>query len=106
MQADQFNLRNRSQFIIPNVKNVNHSSESLKYLGHKIWDTVPSHLKVVDSLKKLKNTIKNGNQTCPCRLCKIYIGNIGYIYVCICEKKITHFPNNVQQIRNVMVILP
>ena len=29
-QADQYNLRNRSQFIIPNVKTVNHGSESLR----------------------------------------------------------------------------
>ena len=47
-QADQYNLRKRSQFIIPNVKtvkNVNHAFESLKYLGPKIWKTTPSHLK-------------------------------------------------------------
>ena len=32
-QADQYNLRNRSQFIIPNMKTVNHGFESLRYLG-------------------------------------------------------------------------
>ena len=35
-QADQYNLRNRSQVIIPNVKTVNHGFESLIYLGPKI----------------------------------------------------------------------
>ena len=28
-QADRYNLRNRSQFIIPNVKNVNHGFENI-----------------------------------------------------------------------------
>ena len=44
-QADQYNLRNRSQVIIPNVKTVNHGFESLIYLGPKIWETIPQHLK-------------------------------------------------------------
>ena len=57
-QADQYNLRNRSQFIIPNVKTVNHGFESLRYLGPKIWETTSSHLKEIDSLKKFKNAIK------------------------------------------------
>ena len=79
-QADQYNLRNRSQFIIPNMKTVNHGFESLRYLGPKIWETIPSPLKEIDSLKNFKNSIKKWKpQSCPCRLCKIYIQNIGYI---------------------------
>ena len=77
-QADQYNLRNRSQFIIPNVKTVNHGFESLRYLGPKIWETIPSPLKEINSLKNFKNVIKKWKpESCPCRLCKIYIQNIG-----------------------------
>ena len=36
-QADQYNLRNRSQFIIPNVQTINHGFESLRYIGPKYW---------------------------------------------------------------------
>ena len=50
-QADQYNLGNRSQFVILNVKTVNHGLESLKYLRPRIWETIPSHLKEIDSLK-------------------------------------------------------
>ena len=42
-QADQYNLRNRSQFIIPSLKTVNHGFESQRYLGPKIWEIIPSH---------------------------------------------------------------
>ena len=44
-QPDRYNLRERSQFIIPNVKTVNHSFESLRYLGPEIWETISSHFK-------------------------------------------------------------
>ena len=53
-QADQYNLRSRSQIIIPNVKTVNHGFESIRYLGPKIWETIQSHLKKIGSLKTLK----------------------------------------------------
>ena len=58
-QADQYNLRKRSQFIIPNVKTVNHVF--LRYLGPKIWD----------SLKNFKNAIEKWKpESCSCRLAK------------------------------------
>ena len=57
-QAKQYSLRNRSQFIIPNMKTVNHCLENLKYLGPTTWETVPSHLKEIGSLKKIKHVIK------------------------------------------------
>ena len=50
-QADQYNLGNRLQFIILNVKSVNHGLESLKYLRPRIWETIPLNLKEIDSLK-------------------------------------------------------
>ena len=79
-QADQYNLRNRSQFIIPNKKTVKDGFENLRYLGPKIWDIIPSHLKEIDSLKNFKNAIKKWKpESCPCRLSKIYIQNIRYI---------------------------
>ena len=48
-QADQYNLRNRSQFIISNAKTVNHVFASPRYLGPKIWETITSYLKEIDS---------------------------------------------------------
>ena len=48
-QADQYDLRNRSEFIIPNVKTVNHGVENLRYVGSKIWETIPSHLKEIET---------------------------------------------------------
>ena len=93
--ADLYNLRNSSQFIIPNFKTVNHGFESLRYLRPKITETIPSHLKEINSLKNFKNTINDWKQeSCPCRFCKIYIQNIGYMQVYI-EKILLILPNSV-----------
>ena len=73
-QAHQYNLRNRSQFIIPNVKTVNYRFESLRYLGTKIWETIPSHLREIDSLKNFKMSSKNGNEN------RVHVGSTEYIF--------------------------
>ena len=76
----QYNLRHASEFYVPNVKNNFHGTESLSYLGPKIWNLVPKELKELSSLRAYKKAIKKWKpQNCPCRLCKKYIQNLGFI---------------------------
>ena len=46
----QYNLRNWTDFDVPKVKTVNHGSESVRYLGPKIWEIIPPHIKMLDTL--------------------------------------------------------
>ena len=39
-----YNLRINSDFAMPNVRSVSYGSESISYLGPKIWDIVPLEL--------------------------------------------------------------
>ena len=73
-QAEQYNLRSKSQFIISQFKTENHGFESLTHLGPKILETIPSHLKETNSLKNFKNAIKNENQNC------LHVGSAKYIF--------------------------
>ena len=74
------NLRSNSNFAVPNVKSVFHGSESISYLGPKICDILPSELKELTSLNAFKNGIKKWQpKNCPCRLCKQYVLNLGFI---------------------------
>ena len=50
--------RHASEFSVPNVKSIFHGTESLAYLGPKIWDLVPKELKELSSLSAFKKTIK------------------------------------------------
>ena len=54
--------------------------ESLTYLGPKIWSQVPSETKESHSLAVFKNKINNWRpKLCPCKLCKTYVVNLGYL---------------------------
>ena len=62
-------LKNQIDFVIPNVKSVNYGLESIRFLGIKIWESLPNNLKNKESI-----AIKAWKpKSCPCRLCKTYL---------------------------------
>ena len=74
----QYNLRSWSHFTLPIVKNVNYGIESIRYLGPKLWESIPANIKEVDIIERFKSGIKKWkSESCPCRLCKIYLQQIG-----------------------------
>ena len=46
-------LRNNSQFTIPPINTVYHGSESISFLGPKIWNILPDKLKDTNSIEAL-----------------------------------------------------
>ena len=46
----RYNLRQRSQFHIPPLQTVFSGTESIKYLGPKIWELIPDEMKELESL--------------------------------------------------------
>ena len=63
-QQSQFNMRNYSYFAMPRAKTANHGLESLLYIGSKLWDSIPSHMKEIDSINNLNMSLKLGNLIC------------------------------------------
>ena len=53
-----YNLRNKTDFIIPQVKSVNHGLKSIRVLGPKIWESLPNDLKNKESVNSFKTAIK------------------------------------------------
>ena len=75
-----YELRHPSQFTIPRIESVYNGSESVAYLGPKIWNMVPSELKEMSSISSFKKAIKEWYPSnLPGRLCKSYLENIGFI---------------------------
>ena len=63
-----------------NPKKVNSGLETLRCLGPKIWDIIPTNLRNIDTLSLFKKKIKDWiPKRCPCRLCKTYIPQIGFL---------------------------
>ena len=74
----EYNLRNNTFLKIGNLKAVYYGAEFLTNLCTKIWKLLPNEYKKLKSLSTFKLKIWVTNE-CPCRLCKNYVGNIGFI---------------------------
>ena len=80
LRTSSYNLRTNSKFYTRQVHSVYNGTESLSFLGPKIWELVPEYIKKSESLEVFKNKIKKWVPSrCPCRLCRVYIQNIGFI---------------------------
>ena len=75
-----YNLRHFEKFKRPTVNTVYHGTESISVLGPKIWEILPEDLKASPSLMAFKRAVKKWKpENCPCRLCKVFIQNIGFL---------------------------
>ena len=81
VKYSDYNLRGRNNnFICENIKTVNYGSETISFLGPEIWELIPNNIKNSESLNIFKKNINQWIPTsCPCRLCKVYIENLGSI---------------------------
>ena len=74
------NLRSGQVLKRRHNRTTNFAVESILILGAKIWALVPENLRQSTSLNIFKRGIKKWNPSnCPCRLCKIYVQNVGFI---------------------------
>ena len=69
-----------STFHSRNVNTVYNGTETLSFRGPKTWELVPEYIKNATSLDEFKANIRNWEPNgCECRLCKVYIQNLGFI---------------------------
>ena len=73
-------LRGDKDWEIPKVRTVNNGLETIRYRGPKTWGLLPKEIKASKTLTEFTNKIKDWKPTgCTCRLCKIYIFNLGFL---------------------------
>ena len=76
----QYTLRYNSLFSRPLVKSVYKGTESLSFLGPKIWDILPDTYKDLPDLNSFKVALKKWRPgSCSCRICKVYLANVGFV---------------------------
>ena len=80
-EENEYNLRHQSTFFKrPKVNSVYNDTETLSFLGSKIWELIPTEIKELVSLNNFKKAIKKWILVnSPCRLCKTYIHHVGFI---------------------------
>ena len=78
-KKSNYSLRNSPTLEGRSVKTVVYGSETIFSLGPKIWDILPTELKIIVSPTLFKKKIREwAPKNCPCRLCKTYEQNIGF----------------------------
>ena len=75
-----YNFRNNNEFIQPRVRSVNNGSESVRFKGPQLWQTLPLTIRNSESLCQFKTKIKNWyGENCQCRLCCTFVPNLGFL---------------------------
>ena len=78
--ATHYNLRNNNEFTQPRVRSVINGTESVRFKGPQLWQTLPPTIRNSETLFRFKKEIKNWyGENCPCKLCRIFIPNLGYL---------------------------
>lgn len=80
IRENAYNLHNFRPFTTENIRTSLYGSESITYKASQLWRLVPSDIKNLGSLLLFKHAIRSwACENCPCRLCKNYIPQLGYI---------------------------
>ena len=75
-----YELRQGSCFHISSVNTVFIGTESIRFLGPKIWELIPNDIKCLENLRDFKTAIKKLKPTSfPHRICKIYLHGAGFL---------------------------
>ena len=79
-KESNYSLRNSTTLQGRSIKTVTYGSETISSLEPKIWDILPTELKRIVSPTLSKKKIREwAPKNCPCRLCKTYGQNIGFL---------------------------
>ena len=78
--TNPYNVRSKNTFNTFNGCTFGNGTETISFRGPKTWALVPEVIKNSNLLPEFKGKIKNWKpEGCMCRLCTIYIPNLGFI---------------------------
>ena len=79
-EESHYNLRYKSNFVIPLIHSVYHGSESAPYMRPKNWELIPPGIRQLKSFNGFEIEIKKWKPTnCPSSICKSYIPCIRFL---------------------------
>lgn len=75
-----YNLRNFQEFFTEKKRTVASGLETISYRSPQLWSLLPENLKVINTLNQFKIEVRKWIcYDCPCRLCKVYVANLGFL---------------------------
>ena len=78
-----YNLRKGSDTLLPVVRTTTYGTETVRYIGNKLWQLLPSSLKNIPNIENVMKGIRFWrSELCGCRSCKKFIDNLGFVELC------------------------
>ena len=75
-----YDLRNNDGLLVARANTTAQGIETIRYVGSRLWHTLPSETKESRTLEMFKGRIKNWKtDKSNCKLCKTFIANFGYV---------------------------
>ena len=79
-ENENYNLKSGTHVTNRNIHTPHFGTDNITNLGPKIWKLVPDEIKNASSLLVFKSRIKTWTtDNCPCRLCKTFVKDLGFI---------------------------
>ena len=71
-------LRGGNNIVLPRARANPHGIDTIRFIGQKLWQTLPKEIKGTQSLGIFKRNIKSiKTLDCSCKLCKDFVPNLG-----------------------------
>ena len=75
-----YNLRGSNNLALPKARTNLYGLDTIRFVGQKLWQTLPREIKESQSLEIFKRNIKTIRSfNCSCILCKTFITNLGFL---------------------------
>ena len=72
-------ISKKSTYKVPKVNTVSFGKESFRWLGPKLWNSLPEETKHAKSLESFRQKVKSMTfDLCPCNLCREYVHGVEY----------------------------
>ena len=68
-----YNVRNFEEFETERKRTVYFGLETISCRSLQLWSLLPEHMKQLNSVNQFKRSVR------PCRLCKVYLQNVGFL---------------------------
>ena len=82
-ENESYNLRSGIHLARRNTHTAHFGTDTISSLGPKLWKLLPYKIKHASTLPAFKTKIKFWTiNNCPCRLCKIFVKDLGFVEVC------------------------
>jgi len=73
-----YNLRGSTNLVLPKARTNLYGIDTVRFVGKKLWQTLPKEIKKSQTLETFKRNIKAITLDCRCKLCKSSIVNLGF----------------------------